>query len=45
MVLTLQIRSEYGQIDLSLDKTIINLIAVLGLNLEVDILSFGAVKE
>lgn len=45
VVLTLQIRSEYGQIGLSLDKTIINLIAVLGLNLEVDILSFGAVKE
>lgn len=45
VMLTLQIRSEYGQIGLSLDKTITNLIADLGLNLEVDILSFGAVKE
>lgn len=44
-IITLQIRSEFGQIGLCLDKSVLSMFSDLGLDLEVDILSFGAVKE
>lgn len=45
VMLTLQIRSEFGQIGLSLDNSIMKMISDMRLNLAIDILSFGAIKE
>lgn len=45
VMLPLQIRSEFGQIGLSLDNSIMKMISDMKLNLEIDILSFGAINE
>lgn len=42
--LTIQIRSDYGQIGLIINKNILKRISKLNIDLEIDILSFGMVE-
>lgn len=45
VTLTLYVRSEFAQMGICLDKSIIKMVSQLDLDLEIDILSFGMVED
>lgn len=45
VTLTLHVRSEFAQMGICLDKSIIKMVSQLDLDLEIDILSFGMVED
>lgn len=45
VTLTLYVRSEFAQLGICLDKSIIKMVSQLDLDLEIDVLSFGMVED
>lgn len=45
VTLTLHVRSEFAQMGICLDKSIIKMVSQLDLDLEIDVLSFGMVED